>query len=213
MTRMRNALNVALVIIAWGGLFLLARSDIFTARFYGLPVLFLVVALESAFFPVPLNVLVLLASQSADARAVVAIAACATFPSYLLEYLIYRLIIRHSRVLDIKNLKVASKLFAGFVKHPFATLAVSSFLPIPSEPIRFYAISICYDKFRFALAGMLGRAPRYAILAWVGALMGTPNWLLVAVLLLPALLGLAGYAYKRAHMHKATKLAEAGEPA
>ncbi len=202
MTRKTKALNLALIIIAWGCLFYMAQSDIFTTRYYGLPILFLLVALASAFFPVPINVLVLLAGQSADARAVVAAAACATFPSYLLEYLIYQFIIRRGQVLDIKNLKIAPKLFAGFIKYPFATLAVTSFLPMPSEPIRFYAISTRYNKFRFAFAGMLGRAFRFAMLVGVGVLMGTPTWLIVAVMLLPVVLGVAGYFYKRAQTRK-----------
>jgi len=198
MTRITKALNYTLILVAWGGLFYVAQSDLFTSRYHGLPILFVMVALASAFFPVPINVLVLLAGQSAHAGAVVATAACATVPSYLLEYFIYQLIIRRGQVLDIKNLKIAPRLFAGFMKYPFVTLAITSFLPMPSEPLRFYAISMGYNKLRFALAGMLGRALRFALLVGASALMGTPTWLIVTVMLLPVIFGLVGYFYKRA---------------
>ncbi|MEK7726820.1 MAG: hypothetical protein AAB354_00335, partial [candidate division KSB1 bacterium] len=162
--------------------------------------------LACSFFPVPINVLVLLAAQSAEALAVVAVATCATFPSYLLEYQIYQFIVRRGSELDIKNLKLAPKLFDGFMKYPFATLAVTSFLPMPSEPIRLYAISTNYPRWHFALAGMTGRAPRFVLLVWLGRLVGTPAWLFIAVMLMPPLLGGAGYLYKRAAANKAARL-------
>lgn len=203
MSRLDKALRVLPIILAWGVLLYLAQADVLTARYYGLPVLFVLVMLACTFFPVPINVLVLLAVQSANAAAVVAVAACATFPSYLLEYHLYRFIVRRGSELDIKTLKLAPKLFDGFMKYPFAALALTSFLPMPSEPIRLYAISTGYDRVRFALAGMFGRALRFVMLVWVGALLGTPAWLFVAVMLLPALLGGAGYLYQRVIARKA----------
>ncbi len=206
MPRPAQVLNIMLIVLAWGTLFYLAQSDVLTARYYGLPVLFVLVALASCFFPVPINVLVLLAAQSAEPRAVVAVATCATFPSYLLEYHIYQFILKRGSALDIKKLKLAPKLFDGFMKYPFATLAITSFLPMPSEPIRLYAISTRHNRVHFALAGMAGRALRFIILVWVGALVGTPAWLFIAVMLLPVLLGGAGYLYKRAVAQKAMRL-------
>jgi membrane protein YqaA with SNARE-associated domain len=198
MPRSGQVLNVLLIVFAWGILFYLAQADVFTARYYGLPALFVLVASASCFFPVPVNVLVLLAAESAKPGAVVAVAACATFPSYLLEYEIYRFIIRRGSALDIKQLKIAPKLFEGFMKYPFAVLAITSFLPMPSEPIRLYAISTRHNRVRFALAGTIGRALRFGILVWIGALVGTPPWLFVAVIVLPVLFAGAGYLYKRA---------------
>lgn len=208
MARRSKFLNITLIVAAWGSLLLLAQADVFTAQYYGLPVLFMLVALACSFFPVPVNVLVLLAGQSADPRLVVAVATCATFPSYVLEYFIYTFIIRRGDTLDIKNLKIAPKLFDGFMKYPFTTLAVTSFLPMPSEPIRLYAISTRYDKFRFALAGMVGRAFRFVLLVWIGAMVGTPMWLYVAVMVVPLLFVFAGYVYKRLRTRRELQLAQ-----
>lgn len=201
MTRLAKFSRVFPIVCAWGILFYLAQADVLTAQYYGLPVLFVLVMLACSFFPVPINVLVLLAVQSTEALTVVIVATCATFPSYLLEYQIYRFIVRHGAELDIKNLKVAPKLFAGFMKFPFATLAVTSFLPMPSEPIRLYAISTSYNRWLFALAGMIGRAFRFILLVWVGTVVGTPTWLFVAVILVPVVLGGVGYLYKRMRGH------------
>lgn len=201
MTRLAKFSRVFPIVCAWGILFYLAQADVLTAQYYGLPVLFVLVMLACSFFPVPINVLVLLAVQSTEALTVVIVATCATFPSYLLEYQIYRVIVRHGAELDIKNLKVAPKLFAGFMKFPFATLAVTSFLPMPSEPIRLYAISTSYNRWLFALAGMIGRAFRFILLVWVGTVVGTPTWLFVAVILVPVVLGGVGYLYKRMRGH------------
>lgn len=190
-------LRAAPVMIAWGILILIARAGVFTEKFYGLPVLFALVSVACAFFPVPVNVLVLLASQSTDGLSVIAVATAATFFAFLLEYAIYDLIVRRGKMLDVKNVKLIAKLFAGFAKYPFSIVAISAFLPISSEPLRLYAISVKYNKYHFALAGMLGRAFRFAALVWVGALLGTPDWLLVLVMLLPGALLLIAYGLRK----------------
>lgn len=190
-------LRAAPVIMAWGLLILLARAGVFTERFYGLPILFALVSVATAFFPVPVNVLILLASQSTSGVAVVAVAAAATFFAFLLEYFIYDLIVRRGKMLDVKNVKLIARLFAGFAKYPFSIVAIAAFLPISSEPLRLYAIAVKYNKYHFALAGVLGRAFRFAALVWVGALLGTPDWLLVLVMLLPGALLLIAYGLRK----------------
>lgn len=190
-------LRAAPVIIAWGVLILIARAGVFTEQFYGLPVLFVLISVACAFFPVPVNVLVLLASQSTDGLSVIAVATAATFFAFLLEYAIYDLIVRRGKMLDVKDIKLVSKLFGGFDKYPFSIIAFASFLPISSEPLRLYAISSKYNKYHFALAGLVGRAFRFASLVWIGALFGTPDWLIVLVVLLPGALLLLLYGMRK----------------
>ncbi|MDZ7268982.1 MAG: hypothetical protein ONB48_14715 [candidate division KSB1 bacterium] len=206
-------LRAAPVIIAWGLLIVLARAGVFTERFYGLPILFVLVSVATAFFPVPVNVLILLAGQATSGVAVVTIAAAATFFAFLLEYFIYDFIVQRGRMLDVKNVKLIARLFTGFRKHPFPIIALAAFLPISSEPLRLYAISVKYNKYHFALAGVLGRGFRFAALLWIGALLGTPDWLLVLVMLLPGVLLLIVYGLRKIRLALAQARSSSSLPA
>jgi outer membrane lipoprotein carrier protein len=60
------------------------------------------------------------------------------------------------------------KLAALFDRSPFIALAIAAFLPIPLDGVRLMAITRRYNRFRYAAAAFLGRAPRYAMIASVG---------------------------------------------
>ena len=190
---MRKVARTGLVIAIWVGLFFLAKSHFFVARYYSLTSLFLMVGSATAFFPLPTNVLVLLASQSINPFVAALVGGMATPVAFLLEYQIYTWIIKRGKVLDIGRIKIFPRLFESFGKAPFWILAIASFLPIPAEPLRLYAISERYKRWKFALAGFAGRLPRYLLISGIGARFGAPAWLIVAIVLLPVPLVIGNY--------------------
>jgi uncharacterized membrane protein YdjX (TVP38/TMEM64 family) len=70
----------------------------------------------------------------------------------------------------------------SFISHVLVHL-----LPVPSAPSKFLAIASGYPLRRYQAALVVGRAPRYYLLAWLGAVIAPPPWALA--LLLPTLVG------------------------
>lgn len=65
-----------------------------------------------------------------------------------------------------------------FERWPFATLVAAGFTPVPFWPFKFLTFSAHYPLGRYLAAVVVGRFPRYVILAWVGRALDVPNWLL-----------------------------------
>lgn len=68
-----------------------------------------------------------------------------------------------------------------FMKYPFAVIVVTGFTPIPFFPFKFLSFSVRYPLWKYLTALLLGRFPRYALLAWIGYVIDIPTWLLVAI--------------------------------
>jgi len=65
-----------------------------------------------------------------------------------------------------------------FARWPFPTLVVAGFTPVPFWPFKFLSFSAHYPLGRYLAALVVGRFPRYVILAWVGRALDVPNWIL-----------------------------------
>jgi uncharacterized membrane protein YdjX (TVP38/TMEM64 family) len=68
-----------------------------------------------------------------------------------------------------------------FMKYPFAVIVVAGFTPIPFFPFKFLSFSLRYPLARYLIALLVGRFPRYVLLAWIGHVIQIPTWLLIAV--------------------------------
>jgi len=67
-----------------------------------------------------------------------------------------------------------------FMKYPFLVLVVTGFTPIPFFPFKFLAFSVHYPMRKYLSALLVGRFPRYVLLAWFGSLFKIPTWMLFA---------------------------------
>lgn len=68
-----------------------------------------------------------------------------------------------------------------FMKYPFAVIVVTGFTPIPFFPFKFLSFSLHYPLWKYLSALLIGRFPRYLLLAWVGYMIHIPGWLLIAI--------------------------------
>lgn len=68
-----------------------------------------------------------------------------------------------------------------FSRYPFAVIVVAGFTPIPFFPFKFLSFSLHYPLWRYLSALLIGRFPRYVVLAWVGYVIDIPTWLLIAI--------------------------------
>lgn len=110
-------------------------------------------------------------------------AASATAGTLVAGYLDHRVfvpILNHRKITGYKDSRWYRKATRYFMRYPFATLVVTGFTPIPFFPFKFLSFSIHYPLSRYLAALAVSRFPRYVILAWVGAVFGIPNWILIA---------------------------------
>lgn len=68
-----------------------------------------------------------------------------------------------------------------FMKYPFAVIVVTGFTPIPFFPFKFLSFSLHYPLWKYLTALLMGRFPRYVLLAWIGYMIHIPGWLLIAI--------------------------------
>jgi membrane protein YqaA with SNARE-associated domain len=71
-----------------------------------------------------------------------------------------------------------------FKRFPFGFLVVAGFSPLPFFPFKFISIAGGYPLWKYQTALVVGRTPRYYLLAWLGKEFHFPDWLLVFLALI-----------------------------
>lgn len=101
------------------------------------------------------------------------------------------------RYKKIKNLYDNKQLYTRSVKFfyrsPFWMVVIAGFTPIPFYPFKFLSIASNYSQNKYLLALLVGRAPRYFLLIWLGYTIKIPNWLLILSFIIMFLWGAYGY--------------------
>jgi membrane protein YqaA with SNARE-associated domain len=67
-----------------------------------------------------------------------------------------------------------------FARAPFLVVAVFALTPLPFYLVKFLAFSTGYSMWRYMLAILVGRLPRFYILALLGHHLNVPTWIMVA---------------------------------
>ena len=86
----------------------------------------------------------------------------------------------------IKRKKLYRSFDEWYWKNPFLFLALTNFLPIPVDPVRWFSISSGYNRSSYVAATFTGRAPRYYLLALLGEKFQPSNTILLVILIIPA---------------------------
>jgi len=97
--------------------------------------------------------------------AVAVLGALGTAMANLNEYHLFSFLFRFGQVYKLRQSRLYHSATRWFEISPFALIAVTSFLPIPVDVVRWLAISHRYRRDRYFLANFLGRFVRYALLA------------------------------------------------
>ncbi|MFH0980562.1 MAG: hypothetical protein V2A79_03370 [Planctomycetota bacterium] len=126
------------------------------------------------FFPAPTAwIVMLLASNdvalidSVSLRVLVVSGLCgfATAMANLNEYHLITFALRYGRVARIRQNRAYQVTARWFGAAPFLVLVAIGFLPLPVDVVRWLAITCRYSRWRFFLAYVIGRAPRYGLFA------------------------------------------------
>ncbi|MFQ5637879.1 MAG: hypothetical protein ACE5IR_07760 [bacterium] len=183
---LKNAAAILLIGVYW---FWINQKIISgSSQVFGLGGFFLLICVATAFFPLPANLLVLGAVQANEPWLVAMIAGFGTVVAYFSEHLFFTFLFKFNKVASFKNTWFYKQVGPLFDKSNFFILAFASFLPLPSEPLRIYAISRKYHKFLYMLSGFVGRFPRYFLLGYYGRGYVNSVWFLGSVFLFPVML-------------------------
>lgn len=107
-----------------------------------------------------------------------------TIVAGLLDHQVFVPVLNLKRVTSYKQSRFYEKSTAMFMRYPFATIVATGFTPIPFWPFKLLAFSIHYPLPRYLAALTLARFPRYYLLAWLGAAIAIPTWVLIGIVAL-----------------------------
>jgi len=150
----------------------------------------LVVSCACQFCPLQIIPLFLWIGRTHNPFLVALLGSAATCIANLHDYYILTALLRWDRVGKTKDAAWYRRAAEWFGKYPFWTLAVSNVVVLPVDVPRLLAISTRYSRPRFVLATLVGRYPRYLLLAGLGYKLKPTNLQILAVL--AALAAIAG---------------------
>jgi uncharacterized membrane protein YdjX (TVP38/TMEM64 family) len=147
----------------------------------------------------------LLILETSKYASVVGITLVGTAVFVLMEYLnwhIYRWALSHARLEPLRQDRRLQRTLRYFERAPFLTVTLFPFTLLPFWAVRALAVLQGYSLRRFLLATALGRAPRIAAYAWLGAAFNVPTRLLLMAVVALGLVALAmKLAQRRARAH------------
>lgn len=170
------------VYIAALALFLLWAYDAGNTRGANIAFFIIYVSLACTFIPLPILWIFLWISREHNPFLVASLGAIATSIANLHDYYILNSMLRIKRLSRLKESRWYRRAASWFERYPFWTLSIANFLPLPVDVVRLLAISTGYSRIPFTGASLLGRFPRYLILATVGYELKLSNKGIVIVL-------------------------------
>ena len=97
----------------------------------------------------------------------------------------------------VESNRIFQRLSEYFRRMAFACLIFTAFTPIPFEPFRFAAILVRYNLTLYLLAVLLGRFPRYYLMALLGDQFQVPMLYLIILLVVLLIIPIIGMLIKR----------------
>ena len=117
------------------------------------------------------------------------------FAEYL-NYMLVKLFLKIPKVDDLREHRTFKKATYYFLRLPFVSLVIAAITPVPFYPFRIIAPASEYSLKKYLMALIVGRTPRFYILAYFGYSVSLPNEIIIVLfILLFAVSGL--YWFKR----------------
>ncbi len=185
----------------------------------------LYLAVCSTFLPLPTSWMVAAVALPAHAVGanvwtttllVTIVGSAASVVANLNDYHIFTLMLRHRHVAKLRHTRTYRMAAKWFSKGPFLLLVIFNFIPIPVDVVRLLATGYRYPRPRFAAANFIGRALRYAVIAFVTYSLADKAWVAVVALLGFALLlsleRMLRFLFKRARLvRRARRIAKCSD--
>jgi membrane protein YqaA with SNARE-associated domain len=199
------ALQIALVaglLLAWlNSETIRVSKNLWVLFLYSIPSEFLIAV-------VPHEPVILYFSKFYSALTVAIVSVTGTLLTEALNYSVFGFIADTKAFRRVRRGGMVDHLVDLFKRAPFAALWVAGFTPIPFYPFRLLVVLARYPIAKYLLAVLLSRTPRFFIFAYVGRVIGIPDYLLLAlfaVLILVGIVegGLARKAFRRRRLRTA----------
>ncbi len=117
------------------------------------------------------------------------------FAEYL-NYMLVKFFFTIPKVDDLRKYKTFKYATHYFLRLPFISLVIAAITPVPFYPFRIIAPASEYPLSKYLLALVVGRSPRFYILAYFGYMVPLPNEIIIVVFIVLLALSLA-YLVKR----------------
>ena len=128
---------------------------------------------------------------------VVVLFGLATVTASLIDYFTVRKVLELRRFSPLKRTSFYQAAVRCFYWRPWWTIVVFAFSPLPFFPIRVLALSSNYPLLQYVSANVMGRVPRYYLLAIVGAWLTIPLMYLLLMGFVLALIPSLGMLWSR----------------
>lgn len=118
------------------------------------------------------------------------ISSASTLIAGFFDHTVFTSLLNHPKFIGYKHNILYQKVIFYFDKFPFWTIVSAAFSPIPYWPVKMLSFSRKYPLNKYLLAVLVGRFPRYYLLAAFGYVTLIPNkiiWIIFAVILLGVL--------------------------
>ena len=142
----------------------------------------------------PLEPTVIYAGTIYHPAFVVVLFSLATVTASLIDYFTVKKVLEFRRFAPLKRTAFYQAAVRCFYLRPWLTIVVFAFSPLPFFPIRVLALSSNYPLLKYVSANVMGRAPRYYLLALGSAWLSIPLMYLLLIgfvlALIPSLLGI-----------------------
>ena len=142
----------------------------------------LVVSCACQFCPIQIIPLFLWIGRSWNPFLVALVGSAATAVANLHDYYVLTALLRVERIDRVRGTASYRRAAEWFARWPFWTLVASNIVVLPVDVPRLLAISTRYSRPRFVLATLVGRYPRYLLLAGLGYQLKPSNRQILAVL-------------------------------
>ena len=122
----------------------------------------------NSFILLPHEPAVIYAGTLYDPTLVAIVGGLATIPASALDHQLFTRAFRLRSLAQIRETRLFRITARAFAVHPWFTILVFAFTPIPFYPIRIAAPLYEYPATKYVLFVLIGRVPRYYLLAWGG---------------------------------------------
>lgn len=97
------------------------------------------------------------------------------------DYAMVGAAMRHRALASTRNSRLFQWSTRWMSRFPFAITVLFSFMPLPISIVRILAPAVNYSVRRYMLAQIVGRFPRFYILAWIGHTLPIPTWVIIGL--------------------------------
>jgi len=168
------------IIIAFGlGTLILMLSEI---EWNGLAWLFFYsIPANTAISVFPHEPAIVFCGQHFDAVIVALVAAAGNVAAGWVDYHFFTPLLQMQFSQGYKKTKIYNRAITWFNKAPFWAVVVFALTPLPFYLVKFLAFSSGYPMPRYIAGILLGRLPRFYLLALLGHFLRIPAWMMVAL--------------------------------